>query len=110
MKGREAYIFLLLMHMSNLEPDVLFIERPRRIGDNVFEALEQESEHSQAMRDPTYLQTLLKLRLLLVDDAEAEVYLVRLLEVWLHTHNLREGFFGVLQRAIAVIKDPNAVP
>jgi hypothetical protein len=34
------YLFLLLVHMANLEPDVLFTQGTGRVGDNVFEALE----------------------------------------------------------------------
>jgi hypothetical protein len=58
----------------------------------------------------TYVQTLIKLLLLLVDYAKAEVNLVGLLKSGLHTHDLREGLFGMLQRAIAIIKYTNAVP
>ena len=46
--------------------------------------------------DFTYVQTLVELLLLLVYYTQAEVDLVCLLEVWLHTHDLREGFLGVL--------------
>lgn len=34
-----AYIFLLLMYMANLEPDILFSEWSWRVGHYVFEAL-----------------------------------------------------------------------
>lgn len=34
-----THIFLLFMHMANLKPDVFFIQRPRRILDDVLEAL-----------------------------------------------------------------------
>lgn len=37
-EGR-AYIFLLLVHVADLEPDVLFSERSWRVGDYVLEAL-----------------------------------------------------------------------
>jgi hypothetical protein len=58
----------------------------------------------------TYIQTLVELLLLLVYYAEAEVDLVCLLEVGLHSHDLRESLFSVLQRAIAIVQDANAVP
>ena len=32
------------MHMANLEPNVFFRKRPRRIRDDVFETLQGESE------------------------------------------------------------------
>lgn len=32
-------LFLLLVDVTNLEPNVLFGERARRVGDNVLEAL-----------------------------------------------------------------------
>lgn len=35
----QLYIFLLLVDMANLEPDVLLGERSRRVGDNILEAL-----------------------------------------------------------------------
>lgn len=37
----STYVFLLLMHMPDLEPDVLFRERARRIRDDIFETLEK---------------------------------------------------------------------
>ena len=44
-----------------------------------------------------YLKTLTKFLLLLVNDAETEVNLVRLLEIGLHPHHLRESFFRMFQ-------------
>jgi hypothetical protein len=35
----STYVFLLLVHVTNLEPNVFLAERLRRIGDNVAEAL-----------------------------------------------------------------------
>lgn len=35
----DTYIFLLLINMANLKPDILFCEWPRGIGDNPFETL-----------------------------------------------------------------------
>jgi hypothetical protein len=35
----QAYIFLLLINMADLEPDILLIKGPWRIIDNVFETL-----------------------------------------------------------------------
>jgi len=58
----------------------------------------------------TYIQTLVELLLLLVYYAEAKVDLVCLLEVGLHAHDLRESLFGMLQRAITIVQDANAVP
>lgn len=37
------YILLLLVNMSNLEPDVLFSQRSRRVRNNVLEALGRKS-------------------------------------------------------------------
>ena len=36
-----TYLFLLFVNMSDLEPDVLFGQRARWVGDDVFEALMQ---------------------------------------------------------------------
>ena len=58
----------------------------------------------------TYIKTLFILLLLLVNDAEAEVDLICLFEVWLHMHHLRKRFFGMFKRAIAIIKYADAVP
>jgi hypothetical protein len=87
-------LLLLLVDVTDLEPNILFGKRTGRIGNNVLEAI----------------QTLVELLLLLVYYAEAEVDLVCLLEVGLHSHDLRESLFGVLQRAIAIVQDANAVP
>jgi hypothetical protein len=105
-----TYLFLLFIHVTNLEPDVLFGQRTRRVGYNVFEALQPVSLNHRCLRVDTYVQTLIKLLLLLVDYAETEVYLIGLLEVWLHAHNLRKGLLGMLERAIAVVQDADAVP
>jgi hypothetical protein len=53
--------------------------------------------------DITYLQTLIELLLLLVYYSQAEINLVGLLEFRSHAHHLREGFFCVIQRSIAII-------
>lgn len=37
--GTTTHILLLLMHVTNLEPNVLFTEWARRVGDDVLEAL-----------------------------------------------------------------------
>jgi hypothetical protein len=58
----------------------------------------------------TYLQTLIELLLLLVDYAQSEVDLIGLLEIRRHSHDLREGFFGVVKRTITIIKDADPVP
>jgi hypothetical protein len=42
-----TYVFLLLVNMANLEPDVFFGQRARGIANNVFEALEWISHSSQ---------------------------------------------------------------
>jgi len=86
--------FLLFVHVTDLKPDVLFRQRTRRVGYDVFEAV----------------QALVELLLLLVDYAKAEVDFVGFFEARLHAHDLREGFFGVLKRPIAVVEDTNAVP
>lgn len=40
--AKYTYIFLLLMYVANLKPDVFFSERPRRVGHYVFEALNKD--------------------------------------------------------------------
>ncbi len=37
---QATYLFLLLVNMTNLEPDVLFSQRSRRVSDNILEALQ----------------------------------------------------------------------
>lgn len=92
-----TYVFLLLVNMSNLEPDVLFGQRAWGIANNVFEALGRISHSSRLIaRDLTYLQTLVKLLLLLVYDSQAEVDLIGLLEIWCHAHHLRESLFRMI--------------
>lgn len=58
----------------------------------------------------TYLQTLAKLLLLLVYNAQAEIDLIGLLEIGSHAHDLGEGFFGVIERAITIVEDTDTVP
>lgn len=48
--------------------------------------------------------------LLLVYYPKTEIDLVCLFKVGLHAHDLREGFFGMLERAIAVVQDTDSVP
>lgn len=80
--------------MANLEPDVLLGQGARRVRDDVLKAL----------------QTLVELLLLLVDYAESEIDFVGLLKIGGHAHDLGEGFFGVVEGSITVVKDTNAVP
>jgi hypothetical protein len=39
----DTYVFLLFMDMADLEPDVFFCQWPWRIGNDVFEALLEQS-------------------------------------------------------------------
>lgn len=39
-----THVLLLLVNMTNLKPDILFRQGPRRIVDNVFEALRRSAE------------------------------------------------------------------
>lgn len=43
--NKTTHVLLLLMHMANLKPDVLFAQRLWWIRDDVAEALETESVH-----------------------------------------------------------------
>lgn len=58
----------------------------------------------------TYLEGLVVLLLLLVDYAQPEVYLMGLVEIRLHLHDLRKSIFRVVQGAVSVIQDANAIP
>lgn len=87
-------VFLLLVNVTNLEPYIFLGEGTRRVSDDVFEAL----------------QTLAELLLLLVDDSQAEINLVGLFKLGSHAHDLRESFLCVVEGAIAVIQDADAVP
>ena len=106
----QAYIFLLLVHMPDLEPYVLFGERPGGVGHYVLEALIERQQRISRVILPSYLQTLVVLLLLLVDDTQPKVYLISLLKIRLHAHDLRECLFGVLEGTITVVKYSNAVP
>lgn len=83
--------------MANLEPDIFFGQRAWRIANDVFKAL-QIIRHSSTIisRAITYLQTLVKLLLLLIYDSQPEVDLVGLLEIRRHAHHLRESLFRVI--------------
>lgn len=100
------------MHVTNLEPNVLFGERPRRIVDNVFEALWQlvgvVAPLAQSVQ--AYLQTRSKFLLLLVNYAKAKVDFVGLFKIGIHAHHLRKGFLCMLERAVAIVQDAYSVP
>jgi hypothetical protein len=87
-------IFLLLVHMTNLEIDVLLGEWARGIVDDVLEAF----------------QTLAELLLLFVNDSEAEINFVGLFKVGGHAHDLGESLLGMVERAIAIVEDTDSVP
>ena len=57
-----------------------------------------------------HLQALLVLLLLFIDYPEPEVYLVRLLEVGLHSHDLGERLLGMFERAITIVQNAYAIP
>jgi hypothetical protein len=80
--------------MADLEVYVLLGQGPWRIIHNVFEAL----------------QTLIELLLLLVDDAQAEVDFVGFFKVGRHAHDLRKGLFGVIQRSVTIVENPDSIP
>lgn len=105
-----AYILLLLVHMTNLEPDVFFGKRSRRIGDNVFETLPKCQKNRAVLSRTSDLQALIVLLLLLVDNAKSKVDFVGLLEIRLHAHDLGERFLGMLKRSIAIVEYANTVP
>ena len=91
-----TYILLLFMDMADLEPDVLLGQWFRRVLHNISEALQHVSPDRRCCADSTYLETLAEFLLLFVYYAETKVDLVCLFKVWLHTHNLRKGFLGVV--------------
>lgn len=58
----------------------------------------------------TYIKRLLVLVLLFVDYSETEVYLMRLVKIGVHGHDLGECLFRMVQGAIAIIKNTDAIP
>jgi hypothetical protein len=90
----DTHIFVLLMHVADLEPNVLLGEGRRRVVDDVLEALE----------------ALCVLVARFVDDAQTKVDLVCLFEIGVHVHDMGEGLFGVVQGAVAVIEYAYAIP
>ena len=107
-------IFLLLVHVANLEPYVLLGERRGRRVDNVLKALQTRRLDTRVFRGrpemATYLKRLPVFLLLLVDYAQPEIYLVGLVKIWRHAHYLRKGFLCMLQRSISVVQNTNPVP
>ena len=51
----------------------------------------------------SYLQALIVLLLLLINYPEAEINLIRLLKVGLHTHDLREGLLSMFKGSVTII-------
>jgi hypothetical protein len=85
--------------MSNLEPDIGMGKGTGRVSENAIKAGEG----------------VFVFALLFVDDAETEEYLVRLVKVkvivaLVHPEHRREGFFGVVERAVPIIENADAVP
>lgn len=75
--------------MTNLKPDIFFVQRSWRILDNVLEALLDVSQCDDALKiGSSHLETLRKFLLLLVDYTQPEVDFIGFLEVWLHSHDL----------------------
>lgn len=91
---RETELLLLLVHVTDLEPDVDLGERFRRTGENVPEALQAGGE----------------LLLLLVDDTEAEVDFISFFEVWGYFDDTCEGFLGMFEAAVSVVENADAIP
>lgn len=84
-----TYVFLLLMHMPYLKPDIFFGQRSWRIGYNVFKTLREVSaDLTIECQLSSYLQTLVILLLLFVDYPETKVNLVCLFKIRLHPHHL----------------------
>lgn len=113
-----AYVFQLLVHMAELEPDILLRQRRRRNMGDVLEALQKPTCQRNSSRIgrywdlhvATYLKTALELALLLVDYAQAEVNLCRLLIVGLILHHLGKGLLGVFKRTMAIVEYTDPVP
>lgn len=61
-------------------------------------------------QERAYLETLRVLLLLLVYYAQSKVNLIGLFEVWFHAHDLGKGLFGVLEGAVTIVENANAVP
>lgn len=90
----QSELLLLLVDMTNLEPDVHLSQRSWRDAENVSETVE----------------TCAVLVLLLVYDTEAKVDLVCLFVSGIHPDYAGEGLLRVLETAISIVKDPNSVP
>lgn len=104
-------ILLLLVNVTDLEPDILLGQGTRRLIDDKLEALVVVSTHLIHGNDSvTYIETLRKLLLLLVNYSEAEINLVGLFEFRCHTHDLGERLLRMIKRAIAIVQNTNAVP
>jgi hypothetical protein len=58
----------------------------------------------------TYIQTFLKLVLLLVDYSQAKINLAGLFKLGSHSHDLRKGFLRMIDRTISIIENSNSVP
>lgn len=98
--------------MANLKPNVLLSERLGRIVDDVSETLSRSAfQHPPScVIQKTYVQTGSVFVLLLVDYAETEVNFVCLVKIRRHAHDLGEGLFGMIEGAITVVQDTNAIP
>jgi len=96
--SERTHVFLLLVDVADLKPDVFFGQWPRRIGDDVLEALQLMLVKYVTTAGFTryYLKTLRILLLLLVYYSESEVDLVGFVKARLHPHDLRKRLLRVL--------------
>lgn len=111
-QGRDTDVFLLLIDVPNLEPDIGMSEWTRRVAKDTVKTS----------------KGFLIFPLLFIDDTEAEEYFIGLIEIlvmgisktrrkigrsqftFVHAENGRESLLGVVERAIPIIEDTNAVP
>ena len=87
-------VLLLFIDMAYLEPDVSMCQGRRRVAKDAIEAFEGFVVFS----------------LLLINDAEPEEDFICLVEVFVHLKDACEGFFGMVEGAIAVVEDAYSIP
>ena len=112
--GHEAYIILLFVHVSDLEPDV-------RVGKGIWGTLKDLLEAAK---------TFLVFAALLIDYAQSKKDFIGLVEVQVckesnqsghicpteekhtlvHPEDRGEGFFGMIQGPVAIVKNTDAIP
>jgi hypothetical protein len=94
---------LLFVNVSDLKVDIMLGQGFRRVRENI-------STQFSDGKLPKTLQRRIVLLMLLVNNPQPKVDLIRLFKVWIHSNDRGEGFLGMLKASVPVVQDSNPIP